>query len=171
MFYAHLSDTPVGRLLLAGNDTGLAHLAFQEVHFSAQEIQPSADWEPSKKRLREPLQQLKAYFSGKLRKFNIPLAAEGTDFQRTVWKALLEIPFGETATYGEIARALGKPAASRAVGLANGRNPIAIIVPCHRVIGAGGRLVGYGGGLHVKQILLQHETTLLNSGSSERPAA
>jgi methylated-DNA-[protein]-cysteine S-methyltransferase len=171
MYFAHLDDTPVGRLLLAGNDKGLAHLAFQEAHFSAREIRPSADWEPSPKKLREPLQQLKAYFAGKLRKFELPLAAEGTDFQRTIWNALLDVPFGETSTYGEIARVVGKPAAARAVGLANGRNPIAIIVPCHRIIGAGGRLVGYGGGLPVKQILLQHETSLLNSGSSERPAA
>ena len=171
MFFAYLNDTPVGRLLLAGNDKGLAQLAFQTVHFSAREIQPAANWEPSEKKLREPIRQLKAYFSGQLRKFDLPLAAEGTDFQSSVWIALRKVPFGETATYGEIARALGKPAASRAVGLANGRNPIAIIVPCHRIIGASGRLVGYGGGLHLKQILLEHETMLLNSGTSERPAA
>lgn len=171
MYFAHLNDTPVGRLLLAGNDTGLAHLAFEKAHFSAREIQPPAAWEPGETRLREPLQQLKAYFAGKLREFDVPLAAEGTDFQHTVWKALLNVPFGETATYGEIARAIGKPAASRAVGLANGRNPIAIIVPCHRIIGADGRMTGYGGGLHLKQILLEHETHLLNSGCSDRPAA
>src|SRR5690242_4567781 len=104
--------------------------------------------------VREATQQLTAYFAGERTEFDLPLAPEGTEFQKRVWKALVEIPFGETRSYGELARSIGKPAAVRAVGAANGRNPIGIIVPCHRVIGAGGKLVGYGGGLPMKQMLL-----------------
>jgi methylated-DNA-[protein]-cysteine S-methyltransferase len=103
------------------------------------------------------IHQLQAYFGGELTEFDVPLAPEGTAFQRTVWKALLEIPYGETRSYGELARSIGNPAAVRAVGAANGRNPIGIIVPCHRVIGSSGKLVGYGGGLPMKQMLLALE--------------
>ncbi len=101
--------------------------------------------------------QLREYFAGHRRVFDVPLAPEGTGFQQRVWSALLAIPFGQTRSYGQIAAAIGRPAASRAVGAANGRNPIAIIVPCHRVIGASGTLTGYGGGLPTKQWLLAHE--------------
>jgi methylated-DNA-[protein]-cysteine S-methyltransferase len=101
--------------------------------------------------------QLDEYFAGARVAFDLPLAPDGTGFQRLVWRALLAIPFGETRSYGDVARAIGRPAASRAVGAANGRNPLAIVVPCHRVIGASGALVGYGGGLPAKRWLLDHE--------------
>lgn len=101
--------------------------------------------------------QLTEYFAGQRRVFDLPLSCHGTPFQRSVWSALLEIPYGETVTYGELAQQLGKPAASRAVGLANGKNPISIIVPCHRVIGSTGSLTGYGGGLERKRYLLDFE--------------
>ncbi len=101
--------------------------------------------------------QLDAYFAGDLRAFDVPLAVAGTPFQRAVWDALMAIPYGRTLSYGELARRLGRPGAARAVGLANGRNPVSIIVPCHRVIGAGGALTGYGGGVERKRWLLAHE--------------
>lgn len=101
--------------------------------------------------------QLAAYFAGERRDFDLPLAPQGTPFQQRVWDALLAIPYGAVRSYGDVARAIGRPAASRAVGAANGRNPIAIIVPCHRVIGASGQLTGYGGGLPTKRWLLEHE--------------
>jgi methylated-DNA-[protein]-cysteine S-methyltransferase len=107
--------------------------------------------------LAQTARQLAEYFAGKRRAFELPLAPRGSGFQERVWRALLKIKFGETRSYGEIARAIGRPSASRAVGAANGRNPIAIIVPCHRVIGANGQLTGYGGGLPIKQWLLEHE--------------
>ena len=136
---------------------GLRHVSFGKSHFSAPVTAPGEDWELNDKRLKEAVRQLKAYFSGKLKVFDLPLAAEGTDFQRRVWKALCQVSYGTTASYGEIAKAVGNPAAARAIGMANGRNPIAIIVPCHRIIGSSGKLVGYGGGLHHKQTLLKLE--------------
>ena len=107
--------------------------------------------------LKETIRQLRAYFSGKLEQFDLPLAPEGTPFQLEVWRRLCEIPYGETISYGELARRIGNPNASRAVGLANGSNPIAIIIPCHRVIGSNGKLTGYGGGLPIKEKLLALE--------------
>ena len=107
--------------------------------------------------VRDTLRQLAAYFAGERMKFDLPLDPKGTEFQRAVWKALVGIPYGETRSYSEIARTIGRPAAVRAVGAANGSNPIAIIVPCHRVIGASGKLVGYGGGLPMKRMLLELE--------------
>jgi methylated-DNA-[protein]-cysteine S-methyltransferase len=107
--------------------------------------------------LAQTRRQLDEYFAGKRRDFDLPLAPEGTAFQQKVWRALLKIGFGETWSYGQLARSIGRPAASRAVGAANGRNPIAIIIPCHRVIGTNGTLTGYGGGLPTKQWLLGHE--------------
>jgi methylated-DNA-[protein]-cysteine S-methyltransferase len=106
-------------------------------------------------------EQLKAYFAGKLREFELKLRGEGSAFQRSVWKALCNIPFGETESYGGLAKRIGNANASRAVGLANGKNPIGIIVPCHRVVGANGSLTGYGGGLERKQWLLEHERRYL----------
>ncbi len=165
MFYAYIDTTPVGRLLIAGNEDGLRHVAFCQTHFSTQEVQPEPSWELNAGKLKEPIQQLKAYFAGKRKTFDIPLAYPGTDFQKRVWKALCEVPFGKTATYGEIAKSVGNPAASRAVGFANGQNPIAIVVPCHRIIGSNGRLTGYGGGLSHKQTLLQLEGVSLKPRS------
>jgi methylated-DNA-[protein]-cysteine S-methyltransferase len=118
--------------------------------------------------------QLTEYFAGERRDFDLPLAPSGTEFQRAVWRALAEIPFGATCSYGDLARSLGRPSASRAVGAANGRNPISIILPCHRVIGASGELTGYGGGLPMKRWLLDHERGCVQPslpGVGDRPAA
>jgi len=116
--------------------------------------------------IKEAAEQVEAYLSGGLREFSVPIAMIGTGFQTDVWKALLTIPYGRTASYGEIAALIGRPKASRAVGLANNRNPISIMVPCHRVIGGNGRLVGYGGGLALKRHLLD-----LERGASRLPPA
>lgn len=118
---------------------------------------PKPEWEHNDAHFRDTIRQLKAYFAGDLQQFDVPLAGQGTEFQKRVWKALKKVPYGETATYGDIAKAIGSPTASRAVGMANGRNPISIIVPCHRIIGTSGKLVGYGGGLHRKTALLKLE--------------
>ena len=147
-------ESPVGRLLLAGDETGLQRVAFAE---GGKALQPEPDWRNDARPLRQAVEQLKAYFSGDLRAFDLPLRMEGTTFQLAVWRALRDIPYGETASYGEIARRVGTPQGSRAVGLANGSNPIAIVVPCHRVIGSNGKLTGYGGGLNNKETLLALE--------------
>ena len=118
---------------------------------------PKADDERATAVLKLARTQLDEYFAGKRRTFDVPLAPKGTGFQQIVWRALLTIGYGETWSYGQLARAIGRPAASRAVGAANGRNPLAIIVPCHRVIGSNGTLTGYGGGLPAKKWLLHHE--------------
>ncbi|MCA9968460.1 MAG: methylated-DNA--[protein]-cysteine S-methyltransferase, partial [Anaerolineales bacterium] len=120
-------------------------------------LTPPTDWQHNDRPLKDAVRQLKAYFAGKRTQFDLPLAPEGTDFQRRVWNALQTIPYGQTASYGTIARTIGNAAASRAVGMANGRNPIAIIIPCHRIIGSNGKLVGFGGGLPIKQTLLSLE--------------
>jgi len=114
--------------------------------------------------LRETRAQLESYFAGELHVFDLPLRAAGTEFQRLAWDELLRIPFGETISYAEQARRIGRPGAARAVGSANGRNPIAIVVPCHRVIGANGSMTGYGGGIALKEWLLWHETSVLHRG-------
>lgn len=143
-------DAPVGPLLLAVDDDG----AVAEIRFRGQ---PPDDWTPDGAALRPVAEQLDAWFAGRIRSFDLPLAPRGTEFQMSVWRALREIPYGETTTYGELARALGRPAASRAVGAANGANPIPIIIPCHRVIGSDRSLTGFGGGLPTKRWLLDHE--------------
>jgi methylated-DNA-[protein]-cysteine S-methyltransferase len=132
----------------------LLELAFAEGR-TAPLVDPS--WTLDGALLREPVRQLEAFFAGELRDFDFPLKPRGTEFQQRVWKLLREIPFGETISYGELARRAGNPAASRAVGLANGSNPISIIIPCHRVIGSNGKLTGYGGGLPNKRWLLDFE--------------
>jgi methylated-DNA-[protein]-cysteine S-methyltransferase len=147
-------DSPVGTLLLRGDGNALTHLHMHEQKHRS--VLPP-ECERNDAVFREVRKQLQAYFVGKLQRFDVPLAGEGTAFQKTVWRALLDIPFGVTQTYGELAKQLGNANASRAVGLANGRNPIGIIVPCHRVIGANGTLTGYAGGLERKQWLLAHE--------------
>jgi O-6-methylguanine DNA methyltransferase len=118
--------------------------------------------------LEEAARQLRAYFAGEAREFNLPLDMQGTEFQKRVWRELLAIPYGETRGYGEIAAAMGAPKAVRAVGAANGANPIPIVVPCHRVIGAAGKLVGYGGGLALKRRLLELENPTLFSADTPR---
>ena len=147
-------DSPVGTLTLTAVDGRLTGL-----HMDGQRHAPttSADWERDDSGLAAIVEQLEAYFAGSREAFEVDLDLAGTEFQRAVWAGLLEIPYGETMSYGELARRVGRPGASRAVGLANGRNPVAIIVPCHRVIGANGTLTGYGGGLDRKVWLLEHE--------------
>jgi len=148
--------SPVGVLTLVAGDTGLVAILWPDdrpgrVPFEAQ---PEETPHPV---LDEAECQLAAYFAGRLRQFDLPLDFRGTEFQRRVWAALLAIPFGETRSYGAIAAAIGRPAASRAVGAANGRNPISIVAPCHRVIGGSGKLTGFAGGLEAKAFLLDHE--------------
>jgi methylated-DNA-[protein]-cysteine S-methyltransferase len=147
-------DSPIGRLLLAGDDRGLRFLLFTTGRHA---VEPQSDWQPDDGHLTEAAGQLSAYFAGRLRQFDVPVAPDGTEFQRRVWAELQRIPYGETISYGELARRLGNPKAVRAVGLANGSNPISIVIPCHRVIGSNGSLVGYGGGLPIKQALLALE--------------
>lgn len=146
-------ESPVGLLTLAGVDGRLRHLRMED-----QSYEPKRDgWESDDSVFPEAVEQLSAYFAGTLTEFQVDLQFGGTVFQRRVWEALLTIPYGETRTYGEIAEQVGSPTAFRAVGLANGHNPIGIIVPCHRVIGANGSLTGYGGGLNRKKALLDLE--------------
>ncbi|EKF25711.1 methylated-DNA-[]-cysteine S-methyltransferase family protein [Mycolicibacterium hassiacum DSM 44199] len=146
-------DSPIGPLTLAGVDGRLRHLRMVD-----QTHEPSREhWQPDDTVFPDVVDQLDAYFAGDLKEFDVALDLVGTAFQRKVWAALLTIPYGETRSYGEIARQIGSPGASRAVGLANGHNPVAIIVPCHRVIGANGGLTGYGGGLERKRMLLDME--------------
>lgn len=147
-------STPVGCLLLAGDEGGLRTISFQD---GSHPVRPAVEWRRTKEPFREAIAQLDAYFAGKLRRFELPLAAEGTPFQREVWSALRTIPYGQTVSYRELACRLGRPLASRAVGAANGRNPIPIVIPCHRVVGADGSLTGFGGGLEIKRRLLALE--------------
>ena len=158
MTYYSLRPSPFGELLMLGNGQALTALYMPPHRHAPQLGTPaSQDWRRDDGLFREAWLQLDAYFDGQLHDFDLPLAATGTAFQQRVWQALLEIPFGETRSYGQLAQHLGTPGASRAVGLANGRNPLSIIVPCHRVIGANGSLTGYGGGLERKRWLLAHE--------------
>ncbi|WP_166905710.1 methylated-DNA--[protein]-cysteine S-methyltransferase [Mycobacterium sp. DL440] len=146
-------DSPVGLLTLAGRDGKLMHLRMVD-----QTYEPSREgWQSDETAFVEAVDQLTDYFAGDRTEFDLELDMVGTQFQRRVWEALQAIPYGQTCSYGEIARQIGSPAASRAVGLANGHNPIGIIVPCHRVIGANGSLTGYGGGLDRKRALLDLE--------------
>ena len=147
-------DSPIGQLLLTSNGDALTGL-YMDPHLRGP--RPGGGWRRDPTALRNARQQLQAYFGRELFAFDLPLAPAGTEFQRRVWKALCTIPFGQTISYGEQARRVGNGAAARAVGAANGRNPISIIVPCHRVIGADGSLTGYGGGLPRKRWLLEHE--------------
>jgi methylated-DNA-[protein]-cysteine S-methyltransferase len=147
-------DSPIGPLVIASERNALTFLLLPK---QGKPAHVAPGWRRAPERLREARAQLAAYFSGKLLTFDLPLAPEGTAFQRSVWNQLLQIPYGDTASYIDLARRLGNPNAMRAVGAANGANPIAIIVPCHRVIGHDGKLVGFGGGLPAKRWLLDHE--------------
>lgn len=150
---------PIGRLAITADENALTELLFLGGDMQDDSVFAA----PKEKGLMgEILKQLKAYFAGKLQDFDLPLAPHGTAFQKKVWKQLEKIPYGATRSYLEIARAIGKPSGPRAVGMANGRNPIPIIVPCHRVIGTSGKLVGFGGGLPTKKWLLFHENPDFN---------
>lgn len=148
-------ESPIGPLTLIAHDGRLAGVLMEVTRYEpvAQERGEvvGRDEEPV---LAAAAAQLDAYFAGELTTFDLPLALRGSGFQRTVWTGLQDIPYGETISYGELARRIGQPSASRAVGLANGRNPVSIVVPCHRVIGADGSLTGYGGGMERKRFLL-----------------
>ena len=150
-------DSPVGSLLVAGDGQALHFLSFPTGQKS---FDPRPNWRHSDAPFTEVRNQLNAYFSGDLRQFDLRLCLSGTVFQNSVWRYLPSIPFGETRSYGQLATALGRPKASRAVGAANGNNPLPIILPCHRVIGANGALTGFGGGISTKEYLLRHEGVL-----------
>ena len=142
--------SPIGEILLARNENGISHIRFQD---GDSPLSPAADWQRADTDFEDVITQLNVFFAGGLQEFNLPLAPDGTLFQQTVWHQLQTIPYGSTTTYGELAAEIGKPKASRAVGAANGRNPIPIVIPCHRVIGANGKLTGFRGGLHIKEVL------------------
>ncbi len=154
--YYQLHDSPLGTLLLLGNGE-----AVTGVHVAAGKYVPelAPDWVCDARQgvLVSLRRELDAYFGGRLRRFTVALELQGTPFQKKVWAELARIPYGETRTYGDVAQAIGRPSAARAVGAANGRNPIGIVLPCHRVIGAGGELTGYAGGLEAKAFLLRLE--------------
>ena len=161
MTYAYKTmASPVGELKLIASDKGLAAILWENDDPKRVRLTPLAK-DDNHPILREAERQLSAYFAGTLKAFTLALDFKGTDFQKRVWSALLTIPFGETRSYGEIARQIGKPTASRAVGAANGKNPISIIAPCHRVIGSNGALTGFAGGLAAKSLLLGIESPRL----------
>jgi methylated-DNA-[protein]-cysteine S-methyltransferase len=170
-----VAPSPLGPLTLLGEGDDLVGLYYP----SDPNAVPKQHWRRDAGRLRHAVTQVDEYFAGTRVRFDLPLAPRGTPFQRAVWKLLGEIPFGQTASYGEIARLLGRPSASRAVGGANHRNPLAIVIPCHRVVGASGAMTGYGGGLDRKRLLLELEARVVSAGAwsgsvcdgrSEQPA-
>ncbi|HNP37772.1 MAG TPA: methylated-DNA--[protein]-cysteine S-methyltransferase [Woeseiaceae bacterium] len=161
MYYCY-HTTPIGELLLAGDDTALSMIGFPE---GAMRRDPAPNWIYNEQPFAAAASQLDEYFAGKRKRFDLPLKLDGTEFQLQVLQALQQIPYGETRSYRDVAENIGRPKATRAVGAANGRNPIPIVVPCHRVIGAGGALTGFGGGLDTKEKLLrleaEHSASLL----------
>ena len=159
--YFSKMNSPIGELLLVGNGAALTQLLMLNQKYYGSETQQ--EWRRDDALFRAAREQLEAYFAGELRIFDLPLAPAGTAFQQKVWRALRDIPFGQTESYGALAKRIDAPKASRAVGMANGHNPISIIVPCHRVIGANGSLTGYGGGIERKRWLLEHEGYLNRS--------
>jgi len=155
--YCRRIDSPIGPLMLAADDAGLRHIEFRDNRHPANR----ADWHGGDSEILQASEaQLAEYFAGTRTSFDLPLAPQGTAFQLQVWHELARIPFGATISYAQLAQRIGKPEAVRAVGAANGRNPLPIVLPCHRVIGADGALVGFGGGLPTKQFLLRLEGAL-----------
>ena len=148
------TESPVGLITIAGDGETVTTLRMED---QADPPPRTEEWVRDETAFGAVVDQLDEYFAGERTEFAVALRLQGTEFQRRVWAGLLEVPYGETISYGELARRIGQPTASRAVGLANGRNPVAIIVPCHRVIGSSGALTGYGGGLHRKRALLDLE--------------
>ena len=163
IFYTR-TPSPLGPLLLVGTSDALTSLWLPS---DRGRLDPEPEWVESARPFKDVVRQLHAYFTGRLRRFDLSLAPVGTVFQQRVWGALCDIPYGETVSYGALARRIERPAAVRAVGAANGQNPIAIVIPCHRVIGSNGRLVGYGGGLPAKSALLELERRV--AGGAARP--
>lgn len=164
MRYCYI-DSPVGPLLIAGDDAAVHAIRFARKRRAAK---PDPGWTAAAPTgaVAEATQQLREYFAGKRTEFDLPLEPVGTAFQKSVWRSMQEIPYGETMSYGELARRVGKPKASRAVGSANGKNPLSIVVPCHRVIAAGGKIGGFGNvGLTVKQMLLNLEANRRSSAA------
>ncbi len=164
MFYTTI-ESPIGELLLLGDHQALHGLYMQD---GRKPVTVVEGWQRSAPPFAAVIEQLSEYFGGRRTTFDVPLLMQGGGFERRVWRALQDIPYGETVSYGDIARRIGQPSAARAVGLANGRNPISIVVPCHRVVGANGTLTGYGGGLERKRILLELEQGQLVMSASQR---
>lgn len=153
-------DTPIGDLLIAGIDDRLTLIGFPD---GPRAETPDAEWERDDTAFADAAQQLNDYFDGHRTTFDLPLTLNGTVFQKSVWRALMNVPFGTTTTYGTLAIQIGKPSASRAVGAANGANPLPIIVPCHRLVGSNGSLIKFGGGLERKQFLIDHEQSVVKA--------
>ena len=164
LYHVVSAPSPLGLLFVAVTERGVRHLEYLDRRSLKRAIaahaatNPGATWEPSVRALRPLADLLEQYFSGGAKHLNLPLDLAGTEFERRVWRALLDIPYGETRSYGDIAKAIGEPRAARAVGLACQQNPVTILVPCHRVIGADGKLVSYHGGLPRKKFLLALES-------------
>lgn len=161
MRYTYL-DSPIGALLVAGDDAGIRRIGFPG---GRHVLKPDPAWTEDAGAFADARAQIDAYFAGELTEFDLPLAPETTPFQGRVLSALRKVPYGATVSYGELARRVGNPRASRAVGMANGRNPIPIVIPCHRVIGANGDLTGFGGGLATKRRLLALEARFVSGAS------
>ena len=160
-YFSGLFTAPFGVLNVVTSDLGVRYVIFENDAHPKPLDALNLQHDDSHDVMREVLSQLNEYFSGKRREFELPLDLHGTEFQVAAWKSLARIPFGHTSSYGEQAASIGRPTAVRAIGGANGRNPVAVILPCHRVIGANGSLTGFGGGLEVKKWLLQHEQTVI----------
>ncbi len=152
--YYQWYDSPIGKLLITGNQSAIATITFP-----IQKARPHDQWTGTTTHFKETCKQLDHYFAGRLKSFDLPLSPGGTDFQQRVWRQLLKIPYGQTTSYAKIAGKIGNSKAMRAVGSANGRNPIPVIIPCHRVIGSDGSLTGFGGGLPTKSFLLDLENS------------
>lgn len=165
LYYDYL-ETPIGRLLLVGDGDALVDI---DLPHARNPLQIGADWQHDGTSLAGGKQQLGEYFDGQRADFEVPLAPRGTAFQLAVWQALRDIPYASTISYGELARRIGNPNASRAVGMANGANPLSIIVPCHRVIGSNGDMTGYGGGVETKRFLLDLERRHADRHSPKNP--
>ena len=163
-FYTTL-DSPLGTLRATATEAGLRTIMLPGEGPAGE---PDPSWTRQDARFEPLARQLEAYFQRRLQTFDLPLALEGTEFQKRVWQELMKVPYGTTSSYAEIARRIGRPSATRAVGAANGRNPLPIIVPCHRIIGHNGSLTGYGGGLAAKRLLLELEGAIVAGDSNLR---
>ncbi len=172
-FAYHVMSSPLGLLFIARAERGLKFIEFMDRKSIKRMIArhepryPGATWEASLLENKQVVEQLEGYFCGAVTSFDLPLDPDGSEFQLAVWRELVRIPFGEKRAYGQIAKAIGQPRAARAVGLANNQNPLVVVVPCHRVIGADGSLTGYGGGMRRKKWLLQHEARFARHGEPQ----